>query len=93
MRKLRVYDRDGGFVLEIPDEARVTFGYFNPTAAGKMSDPYSPGSGAQTSKTTALRVYKKTGPKTEDQIACFLGVDGFRDLSTTYEKLQHNAEL
>jgi hypothetical protein len=79
LRKLRVYSTTGGFVLEIPDEARVTFGYFNPASAGK---PYfGHGPGAETMKTTALRVYNKTG-KTEDQIACFLGVTGFRDLAT-----------
>jgi hypothetical protein len=33
-RKLRVYDKvNGDFVIEIPSESTVTFGYFNPAAA------------------------------------------------------------
>jgi hypothetical protein len=93
MRKLRVYAKDGGFTLEIPDEARVTFGYFNPASSGKSWAGYGPGPGSDTARTTALRIYKKTGAKTEDQIACFLGVNGFRDLSIEYEKHHLNDPL
>jgi len=81
VRKLRVYDKQGGFVVGIPDDARVTFGYFNPGAAGMP----------HVSKPTALRIYAAESTKTkESQIACFLDVSGFRDLALDYSKSMIN---
>lgn len=79
---LRVYDKSGGFTIKIPDDARVTFGYFNPGAA-------TPHGGYV--KMTALRIYAGESTKTkESQIACFLDVTGFRDLALLYEKVSLN---
>jgi hypothetical protein len=89
MRTIRVYDKErGDFTLEIPTESTVTFGYFNPATAGAKSEDvhWGPGRGGQTMKTTALRIYKKG--KTSSQLACFLGVDGFRDLSLKLTRLR-----
>jgi hypothetical protein len=78
LRELRVYDKQGGFLIEIPDDARVTFGYFNPGAA-------TPHGGYQ--KMTALRIYAAESTKTkESQIAVFLDVSGFRDTALQYDK-------
>lgn len=89
MRTLRVYDGKGDFTIEIPDEARVTFGYFNPVT-GAVSSKHSDwnGPGAQTAKTSALRIYTKDG-KTETQLACFMGINGFRDLSLKLVKINN----
>lgn len=85
-RKIRVYDHaKGDFVIELPSESTVTFGYFNPAAAGG-TDEFGRSRGGQTMKTTALRVYAK-GAKSS-QIACFLGVDGFRDMAIAITRLR-----
>lgn len=84
MRKLRVYNKTGGFTVEIPDEARVTFGYFNP---GAQQYPTA-------HKPTALRIYAGESTKAkENQIACFLDVTGFRDLALKYEPVTPNDML
>lgn len=95
-RKLRVYDKaNGDFVIEIPSEATVTFGYFNPAAAGGFSrqPSYDMGNGAggQTMKTTALRIYEK-GAKSS-QIGCFLGVQGFRDMRINITRLRQKVTV
>lgn len=79
-RTLRVYDKArGDFLIEIPSEARLTFGYFNPAASGDSDERYGGmgGRGSTTMKTTCLRVYADGTDKR--QIAAYLGVDGFRD--------------
>lgn len=101
-RQLRVYDKaEGDFLVDVPSDARVTFGYFNPAVSGDGGGKYGghmggygPGAGAMTMKTTALRVYQGK----ENQIACFLGVSGFRDASLKVTRLiqkvtiEHNFE-
>ena len=93
VRKLRVYDKEGDFVIEIPSEATVTFGYFNPAAGGDRAPQYDIGGGrgGQTMKTTALRVYAK-GPKSS-QIGCFLGVQGFRDMAIKITRLRQKVTV
>lgn len=75
-RRIRVYDPKGDFVIDVPAKARITFGYFNP-ASPREDQPgrgYGPDNVA---RQTALRIYRTK----DDQLACFLGVKGFRDLS------------
>lgn len=75
MRRIRVIDNlNGDFFLHIPDEARVTFGYFNPSSLGN-ADRFD--GNRRLALTTALRVYSDGTDKR--QIACILGVHGFRD--------------
>lgn len=94
IRTLRVYDKSrGDFVIEIPGDCRVTFGYFNPAASGDNSNRYGMhgGPGGQTMKTTCLRVYEGKGDK--NQIAAFLGVDGFRDHKITMKRLSQKVTI
>jgi hypothetical protein len=82
MPKIRVYDPKGDFTIEVPEDAKVTFGYFNP-AAPKFGD----GGGTNVSgfdrsapnvaRQTALRIYEGAVTK-KNQIAVFLGVTGYR---------------
>jgi hypothetical protein len=78
VRRIRVYDGDGDFVIEVPAGAKVTFGYFNPAASGSFQ-PNMGGYGREPNvmKQTALRIYER-GEK-GNQLACFIGVRGFRD--------------
>lgn len=77
-RKVRVYDDKGDFFLNIPPGTRMTFGYFNPKAPN--DDPFNNNRGPSTvARGTALRLYGDTTDK--KQLACFLGVKGFRDES------------
>ncbi len=82
MRTIRVYDVNGDFTIEIPDDARITFGYFNPLTGQSDAKPNQYGGfgpGTQTIKSTALRIYTKKRGEGEIQLACFMGVKGFRD--------------
>jgi len=91
-RTIRVYDKArGDFTLEIPSESTVTFGYFNPATAGDRSPNYDMRGAGLTLKATALRIYKKG--KTSSQLACFLGVDGFRDLSLKLTRLRQRVVI
>lgn len=86
MRKIRVYDPKGDFTIEVPDDAKVTFGYFNP-AAPKFSNDSSGGGGfdrhaPNVARQTALRIYEGAITK-KNQVAVFLGVSGYR-----YEELK-----
>ena len=75
-RRIRVYDRNGDFVITVPAGAKVTFGYFNPaTPVEARQHGYSGDNNV--ARQTALRIYRTD----KDQLACFLGVKGFRDLS------------
>src|SRR4029077_2323520 len=88
-RRIRVYDRDGDFVIEVPAKARVTFGYFNPAIAGESggrNHMYDARHGAvSTMRTTALRIYEAC--EKSNQLACFVGVLGFRDARVKKTKL------
>lgn len=84
-RRIRVYDNDkGDFFLDLPPNCRMTFGYFNPAAAGEKYDRFG-GRGHQTMKATALRIYGPGGDK--NQLAAFIGVDGFRDEAIKLTKI------
>jgi hypothetical protein len=80
-RKIKVYDPRGDFIIEVPDGAKLTFGYFNPVSSNENRERFG-GAGDNVARQTALRVYKgaTTGPS-GNQLACFIGVRGFRDLS------------
>jgi len=80
-RKIRVYDSKGDFVIDVPHGAKVTFGYFNPASPTAGADRHGYGQD-NVARQTALRIYKgaTTGPQ-GNQLACFIGVKGFRDLS------------
>jgi hypothetical protein len=82
-RRIRVYDRNGDFIIEVPAKAKVTFSYFNPASAG-YADRNQFGEG-NVAKQTALRIYEN-GDK-GNQLACFMGVLGFRDLRVKKTKL------
>lgn len=86
-RQVWCYHPADDFKITIPAGARMTFGYFNPASAGgKYNDPYGrPAAGADTMKTTCLRVYADSTDKR--QIAAFLGVTGFRDTSAVTKTL------
>jgi len=77
VRTIRVYDDKGDFTVVVPEDAKVTFGYFNPAASGKFEQAPFSGHGGTTMKTTALRIYEKG--ERGNQLACFMGVRGFRD--------------
>jgi len=92
-RTIRVYDKGrGDFTLEIPAKARVTFSYFNPAASGDRTpnDMYG-GRGGNTMKQTALRIYE--GGEKTPQLAAFLAVDGFRDLSLKLTRLRQRVVI
>lgn len=92
MRRIRVYDSKGDFIIEVPDDAKVTFGYFNPSRdEGGAFQPRG-GYGAQTvAKQTALRIYEK-GEK-GNQLACFIGVHGFRDEAIDMTRLREEVTI
>lgn len=76
MRRLLVWGtRD--FTVTVPDDAKVTFGPWSP--------PTSSGSHYGAERGGTLRIYK--GSKaTENVIAVFSGVAGFRDLELGYDE-------
>lgn len=85
--QIRVYDPiKGDFILELPDDVEITFGYFNPAAPERNQYGNLQGPGAHTMRTTALRIYTKHG-KAKKQIACFLGVDGYRQLDIKLKRV------
>lgn len=82
-RRIRVYDRNGDFVIDVPAKARITFGYFNPATPSEGAAQRGYGSPDNVARQTALRIYRTK----DDQLACFLGVKGFRDLSIGLTRL------
>ena len=92
-RTVRVYDPGGDFLIEIPRSAKVTFGYFNPAVGGQGYGDrgFGDGRGSQTGKTTALRIYER-GEKS-NQLACFLGVTGFRDHEVKLTRLRQRVTI
>jgi len=91
-RRIRVYDSKGDFVIDVPAGTRMTFGYFNP-ASPKFD---SRGGGGWTdqpsavAKASALRLY---GPGKDNQLACFLGVKGFRDEAIKLTRLSQRVVI
>jgi hypothetical protein len=86
-RRLRVYDSKGDFIITIPSEAKVTFGYFNPSRnEGAFDNQRGGGYGhsPNVARQTALRIYRNE----KQQLAVFLGVNGFRDESITLTRLR-----
>lgn len=67
---------DKDFTIEIPDDAKVTFGPWSPTTATSSSAF----AGGGKLLTGTLRIYKGT-KTTENVMAVFSGVAGFRDVS------------
>lgn len=67
------------FKIEIPDDAKVTFGPWSPPLESAknytMTDRALVGT---------LRIYKGVAKTTENILAVFSGVTGFRDLSINY---------
>jgi hypothetical protein len=94
-RRIRVYDRArGDFELEIPSESGVTFGYFNPATPkydSSRGDPYR-NRPSDVAAATALRIYRGTTSKSS-QLACFLDVQGFRDLSLKLTRLRQRVVI
>lgn len=64
------------FKIEIPADAKITFGPFSPPSGGHRDNWMASGKAEGT-----LRIYGKTK---EHIIAVFAGVRGFRDLSLNY---------
>lgn len=91
-RRVRVYDNKGDFIIEVPPECVITFGYFNPTAPSSAPRggawEHGPGSIA---KGTAMRIRAK-GNK-DNQLAVFLGVNGFRDESIKLTRLRERVVI
>lgn len=88
-RKIRVYDAKGDFVIEVPEGAKVTFGYFNP--ASPREDHRGFDGRDSVARQTALRIYER-GEK-GNQLACFMGVKGFRDLGVKITRLQQRVTV
>lgn len=66
------------FKIEIPDDAKITFGPFSPPRQG---DANWMGSGKAVG---TLRIYKGTK---DNIVALFSGVSGFRDLTLEYSEM------
>lgn len=95
-REIRVYDPKGDFTIKVPEDAKVTFGYFNPTrseggAFNQQQRGYG-NPGDNVARQTALRIYSGKTEKS-NQLACFIGVTGFRDLSIDLVKLQESVTI
>lgn len=61
------------FKVTVPTSAKITFGPWSP--------PSAKGNWDEGSKKGTLRIY---GAKKDNILACFTGVEGFRDLSLQY---------
>ena len=64
------------FKIQVPDDARITFGPFSP--------PSAKGHFSESDRRGTLRIYRSHSK--EDIIACFSGVDSFRDISLEYQE-------
>lgn len=95
---VRVYDPRGDFLIEVPDDAKMTFGYFNPAAPKFQESQGGRGGGfdnfgnPNVSRQTALRIYAGAITK-KNQIACFLGVSGYRYESMKVTKLEEKVTI
>jgi hypothetical protein len=92
-RTIRVYDHKGDFHITVPAGAKITFGYFNPTR--NEGGAYEQRGGWQgresVARQTALRIYER-GEK-GNQLACFIGVIGFRDARIKLTRLQQRVVI
>lgn len=68
------------FKIEIPDGARVTFGPWSPPGA----DPKGYAGASDKALSGTLRIYSGGPKSTENILAVFSGVSGFRDVSLGY---------
>ena len=68
------------FKIRVPDDSRITFGPWSPPSVGEKSN-YST---TERALAGTLRVYQGKTKTSEDVIAVFSGVTGFRDLSLGY---------
>jgi hypothetical protein len=82
MRHLLVHGDGEDFILTIPDDAKVTFGPWSPPTAASSS--YS----GSRNRDGTLRVYKGS-KSTENVMAVFGGVRGFRDMDLEVEVVSH----
>jgi hypothetical protein len=82
-RRIRVYNRDGDFIIDVPANAKITFGYFNPATPSEGAGQRGYGSPDNVARQTALRIYRTD----KDQLACFIGVKGFRDMAIGITRL------
>jgi hypothetical protein len=82
MREIMVQTHDGTFKVEVPDDAKLTYGYFNP---GQKENPRGFESN-QDQRRACLRVYKGS-PKNGVQLAAFTGVVSFRDTELKVTRL------
>lgn len=74
------------FRITIPSDAKITFGYFNPTGGpGDNRARYSDES-REDMKRSCLRIYRGSKDNGE-QLAAFTGVREFRDLGLSVERL------
>lgn len=93
-RRIRVYDPKGDFIIDVPAGAKVTFGYFNPASPREMHERggggYGPGPG-NVARQTALRIYEKA--EKGNQLACFIGVTGFRDEAITLTRTRQRVVI
>lgn len=94
-RKVRVYDNKGDFIITVPAGATMTFGYFNPASpkfssrgGGGWDEPQP----SAIAKATALRIYAGATSKSS-QLACFVGVKGFRDESIKLSRLSQRVVI
>ena len=81
MRQLLVFG-EKTFKIEIPDDAKITFGPWSPPTRSRNNPSGADMFGSPSySSTGTLRIYQ--GSK-ENIVALFAGVTGFRDLSLSY---------
>jgi hypothetical protein len=73
MAKTLLVLAEKNFKITIPDDAKVTFGPWSPPPKGREWE--------RGEKVGTLRIYQGTK---ENILACFSGVQGFRDLSMNY---------
>lgn len=90
-RRVRVYDMKGDFLIDVPAGAKITFGYFNPSrnegAFGNQQGYHQ----QNVARQTALRIYER-GEKS-NQLACFIGVNGFRDEAVKLTRLRQRVVI
>jgi hypothetical protein len=79
MRELLVFG-DKTFKIEVPDDAKITFGPWSPPGMRENQPGHFGGPGRAVG---TLRIYR--GSK-ENIVALFAGVTGFRDLSLGYRE-------
>jgi hypothetical protein len=94
MRKLRVYHPDGDFIIDVPDDAKMTFGYFNPAAPKFDTNSRDNGFGhtPNVARQTALRIYQGAMTK-KNQVAVFMGATGYRFEDMKVTRLEQSVTI